>query len=202
MCIPQEISTRSHDEIAIWEAKRWLAWRSRGGAISPCLFSFSCDFLPTHTSIRKKPPYLHQQNGWRYGGYRDEMGDVFPNRLFLFSCRPTKGVLHRDGYVCSGLFIFTVQQQAHSGFCHLGDWLDNGGAEVATGCEILYAIIADDLHILRNPNFSTFREIPHQKRQSVRIAEYAVKLQLLILYMFLQEAKKASSCSPSSRIRL
>ena len=104
---------------------------------------------------------------------------------YLCLCCAASGVLHRQGDVGGG--VVSVQKQVDGGFGHVCDRLYDGGADVPPGGKIKDAVIADDLHILWDPDPPANQEFADPDSQAVGVAEDAVKFQLSLPNVIVQE---------------
>lgn len=103
--------------------------------------------------------------------------------------------MHRQGDVGGG--VVSVQKQVDGGFGHVCDRLYDGGADVPSGGKIKDAVIADDLHILWDPDPPANQEFADPDSQAfygtystdiglVMAALLLAMLPILIHYVFLQ----------------
>ena len=96
--------------------------------------------------------------------------------------------MHRQGNI--GRSVVAVQQKPYGGLRDFGYRLDDGGADIAPGGETHDAIVANDLHVLWDANFSASQELADPDGKPVGVTENAVKFQFSVLNVLLQESEE------------
>ena len=103
-------------------------------------------------------------------------------------CRAAGNIGHRKTEDALAGGVFRRKKKIHRGLRHPAKGLDNGGADIETGCKIDDPVIADDLDIVGDPDTVLFQIADDTPGKTVSVTEDAVELKTAAVKMILQKA--------------